>query len=474
MSAPNIVFLLPDQLRPDFLGCYGATFLHTPAIDGLAAGGARWETAISPSPICVPARASMLTGQHAHATGVIDNLAWLRPDRHEMGVKTWPEHLNEAGYRTAAVGKMHFYPWDSDEGFQTRIIAEDKRHIHIADDYDAALAARGFTKRHARDFPGYADSKGATVNDLPDDLQVDRWVANQAAEWIARQDGTAPFALMVGFPGPHCPYDPPADALARIDPDRLPPALPPTDEAASHRDAFIATYRRAWADLDYSTLSDAEIRGLRHHYAALVERLDADVARILDALAQSGQLENTIVVFASDHGDYLGDFGLVGKTYFHDPSIRVPLIVRDFRRNAAPSVHAGPVSLLDLYSSFLEWAGIEVPANASGLPLSQPAPGRVICGVTSHGMMARDDAWKLVRYANDTEALFDLRNDPGEQVNALTLHPDQRRRLDAALASCLLDGLRAAHADKRVPAAQAAPDHGFYQRGWQRPYPNAK
>jgi len=131
---PNILFLLPDQLRPDFLGCYGADFLKTPAIDGLAAKGTRWQTAISPSPICVPARASMLTGQHAHSTGILHNMCWLRPDRAQMGIRTWPEILAGAGYRTSAIGKMHFYPWDSSEGFQHRVIAEDKRHIHVRDD----------------------------------------------------------------------------------------------------------------------------------------------------------------------------------------------------------------------------------------------------------------------------------------------------------------------------------------------------
>jgi len=123
---PNLLFLMPDQLRHDYVGCYGADFVSTPAIDGLAAQGTRYETAISPVPVCVPARASMISGQSSVASGVIDNLAWLRPDRRELGVETWPELLARAGYRTAAIGKMHFYPWDISEGFEDRIIAEDK------------------------------------------------------------------------------------------------------------------------------------------------------------------------------------------------------------------------------------------------------------------------------------------------------------------------------------------------------------
>jgi arylsulfatase A-like enzyme len=470
MSQPNILFLLPDQLRHDFLGCYGADFLRTPAIDGLAAAGTRYETAISPSPICVPARASMLTGQHAHATGVIHNLAWLRPDRRRMGIDSWPELLGQAGYRTEAVGKMHFYPWDAGEGFQHRVIAEDKRHILVRDDYHHALRAEGFGKAHAREHAGYTAQKGASVNPLPDHLQPDRWVAHRAAERLRAMPEGQPFAMMVGFPGPHCPYDPPAEALARIDPARLPAARPPTEESRSHHDAFVASYRREWADLDYSSLSEQEIRVIRHHYAASVERLDEDVALILEALRDSGRLENTVVVFASDHGDYLGDFGMMGKAWFHEPSIRVPLIAADFRAPEA-RVEAGPVSLLDLFPSFLGWAGLPVPAQAAGVPLGEGAGGRVIAGVTTHGFMARAAGWKLVRYRNGAEALYDLAADPGETTDVSSANPGIRRQLDNALTAALLDGLAQANADIFVAEAKAPPDHGFYGREWQRPYP---
>lgn len=471
-TPPDIIFLLPDQLRHDFVGCYGADFLQTPAIDALAAAGTRYETCISPSPICVPARASMLTGQSTHAVGVMDNLHWPRPDRRAAGIDTWPEVLSDAGYHTAAVGKMHFYPWDISEGFAERIIAEDKRHIHIEDDYDAALKATGHRKLHGHDQRGYEEGRGASLNDLPDDLQVDRWVAARAVDVIAAAPEGRPLAMMVGFPGPHCPYDPPEAALARIDSARLPEARPATPESASHRDSFVASYKRPWADLDYSDLDANHIRQIRHHYAALVERLDEDVATIMAALERSGRLENAIVVFASDHGDYLGDFGLVGKTYFHEPSIRVPLIVADFRKQVA-QVERRPVSLLDIYPSILDWAGLAVPRHAAGVPLTAGERPDVVVGATVHGVMARDAQWKLVRYRNGAEALYHLSEDPDEQENVIAAHPGERARLDAALLGGLLDGFDAAHADKHVAEAQSPAEHPFYRRGWQRPYPAA-
>lgn len=467
---PNILFLLPDQLRHDYLGCYGADFLSTPAIDGLAARGTRYETAISPVPVCVPARASMISGQSAVANGVIDNLSWLRPDRHELGIETWPELLSRAGYRTAAIGKMHFYPWDIAEGFKHRIIAEDKRHVAVEDDYHAALLSRGYRKQHAREMRGYYDNKGACICDLPDDLQVDRWVANRTVDYLDRLDDDRPFAIMVGFPGPHCPYDPPEAALAGIDPSRLPLPLPQTDESRYHLEGCIAGYRRPWADLDYSTLSDEQITAIRHHYAASVQRLDEDVGSILEALRQTGRLENTIVVFSSDHGDYLGDFGLMGKAYFHEPSVRVPLIVADFRAPEARTSSA-QASLLDLYPSILDWAGLEVPRHADGQRLESLGEDRIITGISNLGMMARSPTHKLVRYATGVEALFDLVADPHEQSNVITDHPEIRAALDLELTCALMRGLATAYADRVVSEIRMEAPHPYYQRAWHRPYP---
>lgn len=467
---PNIVLLLADQLRPDFLGCYGANFVKTPTIDNLANRGIRYETAVSPCPLCVPARATLLTGQPAHASGVMHNLAWLRPDRKAMGVYTWAEQLQAVGYQTAAMGKMHFYPWDLQEGFQKRIIAEDKRHIAIKDDYHDALIGAGYRKLHGRDQLGYVDKKGASINLLPDALQVDRWVTNQTVDYLGSVDGGKPFALMVGFPGPHCPYDPPAEALQKIGIDALPEAVPCTEESRNHLRECIINYKAPWADLDYSDLSKAEIRVIRHHYAALVERLDADVNTILEALIENNQLDNTIIVFASDHGDYLGDFGLMGKTTFHEPSIRVPLIVTDFRHRI-PKINTSLVSLLDLYPSILKWSEIAAPGYAKGVALDDAVEGRCIVGVTTRGTMVRDSRWKLVRYTNGAEALYDLENDPEEQLNQIDHHPSVRQRLDAELTQDLLLGIGDSNVDKQVLQAKSASSHEFFEREWQRPYP---
>ncbi len=169
----NILFILPDQLRYDFLSCYGAEFITTPNIDSLSEEGVMYRRAISPFPICVPARASLLTGRNALENGVLDNGHWLRPDLAECGIKTWPELLTENGYQTAAIGKMHFYPWDAEHGFRYRMIAEDKRYLHIRDDYAEFLARSGLRKFHGNEHEGYFENKGAIISKVPLHLQVD-------------------------------------------------------------------------------------------------------------------------------------------------------------------------------------------------------------------------------------------------------------------------------------------------------------
>ena len=140
MSRPNLLFIMPDQLRADFLSCYGADFIDTPFIDSLADGGVLYPNSYSPSPVCVPARCVLLTGRDAIANGVLGNQHFLRSDLEQTGVRTWAQILSEAGYLTASIGKMHFYPWDASLGFEHRVICEDKRWLDIEDDYYHHLA----------------------------------------------------------------------------------------------------------------------------------------------------------------------------------------------------------------------------------------------------------------------------------------------------------------------------------------------
>lgn len=469
MKQPNILFMMPDQLRADFLGCYGAEFAKTPHLDALAARSTVFERCLSPNPICVPARASLLTGQTSLESGIMANDQWLRPDRRALGVETWPELLTKAGYATYGVGKMHFTPWHAGEGFQTRIIAEDKRHIAIEDDYADYLTSIGAQKLHGRDMAGYHADGGACISPLTPDQHVDSWCADRAIDLIKAHDADQPFAMMIGFPSPHCPYDPPAEIAALFDSGDMPAPFAATEASEKLRPWLVANMKNPWADIDYADFTPAQIAKVRAHYSALIHMLDLSVGRILAALKEAGQDENTIIVFSSDHGDFVGDFGLVCKNFFMEGSVRVPMIVHVPGQGAARRMDT--MTLSDLYPTFLGLAGVSPRPDMAFQSLMAPAPDapRTIFGATHRGFMVEKDRMKMARYVGGLVTLYDIEADPTEQVN-LAQDPDHAAvlaQLDALLTDWQVQQSLKGHRDKQIAVPCGAP----LQRGWQRPYP---
>ncbi len=477
-NQPNLIFIMPDQLRPDFLSCYGADFIDTPHIDSLAKQGTRFERAYSTSPICVPTRASLLTGRNAIRNGVTDNGAWLRPDLHASGIHTWPELLNEAGYYTAAVGKMHFYPWDITHGFQYRVAAEDKRWINVRDDYYQHLREHGQRKLHGNEHEGYHEGKGAMISRIPLALSPDRFVGEEACRFLRTYGSDGPFALMVGFPGPHCPYDPSPEYLGPFSSDDMPDPIPEVvDQAPKLREGNVAGNLGTWNGVDYSEFTDAQKKKVRAHYAALVKQIDDEVGKILQTLRDEGLLDNTVVIFGSDHGDYLGDHSLIGKGTFYESSTHVPLLVRGPDGDAEVA-HDALVQLGDVTATLLALAGVDVPAYMDSQPLPGlglgSTPRDQLIGMTSGGWMIFDGTWKLCKYATGETLLFNLADDPHEQRDRFG-EPDCweiYRQLDTALTQSIMDSIKEANYDRRVDAQNAMwSNPAFGQRGWQRTYP---
>lgn len=477
-NRPNLLFIIADQLRADFLGCYGANFVKTPHIDALAAQGIRYERAYSTSPVCVPARASLLTGMNALRNGVLDNSLWLRPDLAACGVRTWPEMLNSAGYYTAGIGKMHFYPWDINHGLQYRVVAEDKRWIHIRDDYYHFLRAHGERKYHGNEHEGYLENKGAIVNRLPWELSVDHFVGEEACRFLKIYSGDGPFAAMVSFPGPHCPYDPNQEFLDQIDPQQMPPAIPtaPNDAPQLLRQN-VEGNARPWNGVDYSTFTDAHKQKIRAHYAASVNQIDVEIGRIMATLKEQGLLENTVVIFTSDHGDYLGDHGFIGKGIYYEGAIHVPLIVRLVGGSAG--VYDGLVELTDITATLLAFAGAQPPQPMDSRPLPEiglaTQPRSILFGFVSNGWMAYDGRWKLCKYATGEQHLFDRSADPDELINRVddpaTFH--ELRRMDDALTREVMRSAALSYHAQKVDTTGMSQEEGFGKEGWQRTYPYA-
>ncbi len=474
----NIVLILPDQMRADFIGCYGANFAKTPCIDQLASESALYENALSPSPLCVPARASLLTGHNAIANGVVHNNCWLRPDHEACGLQSWAKILSENGYETIAIGKMHFYPWDIMEGFDKRIIAEDKRHITLQDDYAQFLAENSAQKYHANTCDGYHENKGACISPLRAELQVDDWVAEKTCEYLDHAPQEKPFALVVGFASPHCPYDPCADELALFQDAEMPVSREGTQETEYFRQAQIANCLQDWCDLDYRTFTDAQREKVRMHYSALIHRIDCCVGKVIQSLKENNLYDNTTIIFSSDHGDFVGDYGMVGKHYFYEPSVHIPLLVRD-PSNPTPTRNGQIVSLTDIRATILQIAGIPHCETIDSkvlpcyIPTSEP---RVIFGATSAGIMVRTQKWKYCRYENGLVLLHDIEQDPQEKQN-LAYQPDMvqtMKELDALLQNHLMKAIIKGNAEKSVDQGEINHHISFAERNWERPYPSLK
>ncbi|MEE3233707.1 MAG: sulfatase-like hydrolase/transferase [Candidatus Latescibacterota bacterium] len=477
MSNLNFLFIMPDQLRPDFLSCYGADFIKTPNIDSIANQGVLYENAYSTSPVCVAARHNLLTGLNSIRTGVLGNGQFLRPDYSDCGIHTWPGIMRLAGYRSAAIGKMHFYPWDVSMGFDDRVICEDKRWLHIKDDYSDYLDQRGLRKLHGNEHPGYYENKGAIIHQHSFSDSWDYFVGSEAANYIRSYEDSRPFAMMVGLPGPHCPYDPSPEYADRFSPEDMPKAIPevPGDHPIL-TSQNVEGNKQPWNGVDYTEFTEQQKAKVRAHYAGLVKQIDDIVGDILKALKDQGQLDKTVIIFSSDHGDYLGDHNLIGKGHFFESSCHVPLIVR-LPDGEKKSTNTDLVALADITPTMLNLAGVSPP----GYMDFQPLPGLGIetgkrdylYGMMGGGWMCFDGRWKLCKYRTGEHLLFDLYADPMEQNNLLKKNDSDwiYQRLDFVLTTEIMRSVEASHRDNVVYDSDLSGDFGFGEKGWERLYP---
>ena len=474
-QTPNIVFLLPDQLRHDFLSCYGAGFIDTPAIDWIADHGVRYDNAYSASPLCVPARTALLTGMNAVRNGVTDNLHTLRPDHIQAGIRTWPQIMAASGYYTAAVGKMHFYPWDARHGFQYRVACEDKLWSLIRDDYYHYLKDNGFRKLRWSEYGDYLERKGVAHTDVPWEHSWDRYTGREARRFIDTYGKDGPFVLMVGFPSPHDPYDPAHDFPHTYRPQDMPAPIPASSHGHSLRESTIRS--RAGMGMDLSNVTEDETRDIRAHYAGLVKQIDHEVGEIIDTLRRNELLENTVIIFVSDHGDHLGDHGIAGKGTFYEAAAHIPLLVSAPGR-ARGATCSDLVELRDVTATMLTLAGCELPTYMDaqvlpGLDLGGPQVRSHIFGMLTKGWMAFDGRYKLCKYSSGEAMLFDLDKDRHEQDNLIADlgYAEVYRRLDAGLTREVMNAMAFAMHDRMPLPYSMSGDEDVAREGWAFRFP---
>jgi arylsulfatase A-like enzyme len=434
---PNIIFIITDQQRYDTINALGYPHVNTPNLDRLVREGTHFTHCYVAGASCVPARASLFTGFYPHTTGILKNADLWR--------HSWVEQLAAAGYHCVNVGKMHTWPMTTPCGFHERYVVENKdRYLearYYFDEWDKALAARGLIKQQ-REFyrkrADYRDSLGAFLWELPADAHSDNFVANTALWWLNTYPPTQPLFLQVGFPGPHPPYDPTPgfaqqyidkeltiDAVSQADLDSQPPAF----KAMRIHNVYV-DHDSVVHQLDPSAQARHKQRA---YYLANVTMIDQKIGEILDALEQRGYLDNSIVVFTSDHGDCLGDHGHSQKWTMYEQIARVPMIVWSPGRIKANHAVDALVQQMDIGEYLLTQAGAELRAEFEFETLSAALSGNAFTGRefvyneqsrdniltdTDFMTMVRNRDWKLVHFLGESNGqLFDLREDPGEVHN---------------------------------------------------------
>lgn len=413
---PNILLLFTDQQRFDTIGALGNPIIQTPALDSLVREGTAFTCAYTPSPVCMAARCSLVLGQYPHQTGCTGNTP-MPQDRASL-----MQLLQAAGYQTHGVGKMHFGP-DSRKpwGFETRDFSEEGGMV-AEDDFCAFLRANGFD--HLVDVHGVRSEFYyiPQPSQLPERLHHSRWVADRSVEFLRRRDRGRPFFLWSSFIKPHPPFESPVpwNRLYKAVEMRLPHLPPDCDELLTYWNRVQNRYKYRDQGLDMNLM-----RLIRAAYYAAVSFVDCNVGRILQALRQSGDLDHTLVIFTTDHGELLGDFASFGKRSILDAAARIPLLVRYPERFAAGEQCDEPTSLVDLLPTCLQAAGIRVPDWAAGEDLAAVAAGavrreHVLCQYQDHelglyGLVGRE--LKYVYSAPDNREWLFARGQGPEQRN---------------------------------------------------------
>jgi arylsulfatase len=416
-SRPNILLLMTDQQRFDTVRAAGFPSMHTPHLDRLVREGCLYRQAYSPNPICQAARHNVLTGLPARYHGMPDNdPAAIMP----MDLPTIPRILSDNGYDTRAIGKMHFCPARRHNGFLNMELMEELPNTREEDEYAMYLKRVGLG--HIQNIHGVRNllymipQRSLT----PEAHHGTKWVADRVIGYLRASRGRQPFFLWTSWIAPHPPFDI-VDRFADLYQD----AELPRPYISRTPLPSLAAENAMLGDLP----GDHYLRRMREVYYAAITMVDEQVGRILETLQEIGQMDNTLIIFCSDHGELLGDYGLYQKWLPYDSCARIPFIIR-YPKNAAPgSIVDDFVDLNDILPTVLDVAGLEYPAE-------YPLPGESVFATPAK----KDRQWQYMEYSEGNrrwisirdrhykynyyygggfEQLFDLRQDSTETTNLL-------------------------------------------------------
>jgi choline-sulfatase len=418
----NVLFIVGDDSSAQVLGSYGNTLVRTPNLDRLAGSGTRFDRAYCNSPICTPSRQSMITGKLPHAAGVTLLQTALAGDQ-----LTIAEHLKQFGFKTGAVGKMHFNS-QLKHGFDYRFDSPEY-NAYLRQHPPRVPPADMRVKPSWRPFQDPARI-WLNADVLPtryyDADSEGTWFAGKAIEFLRENKGNR-FCLWLGFLEPHSPFDFPIEYAGKYDPARMPvPSAGPEDGR--------------WVPAVFKDLTEADKRGIIASYYTSTEYLDKNIGLVVDELRRLGLSENTLVIFVGDNGYLLGDHGRFEKHTLWEPAVRVPLILRDPQYGLGKVINA-LVEFVDLLPTILERLQVPLMPNIQGKSLVPLLQGKSLKHrdyvfseyLPDNMAMVRTAGWKYIFTSGKkdldlgyetgnpppgiTHMLYDLRRDPGETHN---------------------------------------------------------
>ncbi len=408
MNRPNILLLHTDQQRFDTIHALGAKHMITPNLDRLVERGTACVRAYSANPVCMPARHDLITGVSARHHGYWGNCG--DPIR-DYALPTLPRMLTADGYQTFAVGKMHFHPEREHHGFAHMFLMEELPSCRENDAYLQYLESVGHgnvrCQHGVRPLFYHTPQKCR----IPEEHHGSAWIAHKTIE-LLETERDRPWFIFSSWVGPHPPYYMPEKYLSMYSGADLPEPCPLPED---------------WAGRPPPTPDNAgpeRLRLIREAYCGATTLIDHHLGRILDALERTGQLDNTLIIFTSDHGEMLGDRGYYQKHVPYEGSARIPMLV------AGPGVKAGictaPTTTWDISATILDAAKVRVPAGHPLVGSSLLAPladDRIVCYSNAGGLgryvAAVDRQYKYIHWYGCRDEMYDLENDPWEQHDLL-------------------------------------------------------
>ena len=440
-NRPNFLFIFDDQHRFDYYGASGASWIHTPNLDRIAARGMRFTQCAVNSPVCAASRMSLATGLSPIRAGVLMNgFGKVAPN-----VPTFYQRMRDSGYWVASTGKLHLGGTGAAgrKGDPPGAFALGFTHPHECEGkmgagtkgtptgpYTHYLQDKGMMGAFYEDYQSRIKADWGHANwdsVLPSEDFADAFIGRRAVEWIHEVPEAHPWMMVVNFVGPHSPFDPPTEYGDKYRNKEMPDAIPRTEEG-----------KPQWIlDRDLGLTPDAVTEAQRQ-YCATIEAIDDQVGDMLKALEERGMMENTYVIFSSDHGEMLGDFGMYAKFVAYEGSLRVPLAV------SGPGIEAGQVSdalveLVDINATICDLAGLPKQEGIDAESFVPILRGDSVehrtetASILENFRCVRNREYKLIENYNDTLELYDLQNDPGELKNIAGEREDVLEEMGARL-----------------------------------------